>query len=107
MDAVSAISGSGPAYFFFLMEQLVQVAQELGLPKQKALTLAIQTAEGAAQMARVQPDPAALRAAVTSKGRTTEAAFRFFEKKNLGENIRAGVRAAARRAKEISHACSS
>ncbi len=101
MDAVTAVSGSGPAYFFFLIEQMSRAGQELGLPRAKALTLAVRTAEGAAQMVSAGLDPAELRAAVTSKGGTTEAAFRLFEKRRLGKIIREGLHAAARRSKEL------
>lgn len=106
MDAVTAVSGSGPAYFFFLIEQMSQAGRELGLPRAQALTLAVRTAEGAARMALTGVDPAVLRAAVTSKGGTTEAAFRLFEKRGFGKIIREGVQAAARRSKEISRKCS-
>ncbi len=102
MDAVTAVSGSGPAYFFYLMEQMIAAGVELGLSSEVARALVLGTSEGAAALAGMDPDPAGLRARVTSKGGTTEAAFRVFSKKKVGENLRAGIRAAARRAKELS-----
>lgn len=102
MDAVTALSGSGPAYFFHLMEQMARAGTELGLPAGVARRLALATALGAAALAAQGEDPAALRAKVTSKGGTTEAAFRVFERARLGNTLRAGIRAAAKRAKELS-----
>lgn len=80
MDAVTAISGSGPAYFFYLVEALVDGAQQLGLDRETATSLVVQTATGAAAMLR-QPgaDAAALRTAVTSPGGTTAAAIDVLE----------------------------
>ena len=103
MDAVTAVSGSGPAYFFYLMERMEKAGTGLGLSKQVARRLAVATAQGAAELA-VQggEDPAALRARVTSKGGTTEAAFKVFERGGLGKLLQSGIRAAARRAKELS-----
>ena len=68
MDAVTAISGSGPAYFFYFIEALAQAGEELGLPEGTARKLAVETALGAAKLAHDSPeDPATLRARVTSK----------------------------------------
>lgn len=103
MDAVTAVSGSGPAYFFYLMEQMERAGLWLGLPSSVARRLAVATAQGAAELAvRSGEDPQALRARVTSKGGTTEAAFKVFEKKGMGKALHEGIRAAARRAKELS-----
>lgn len=103
MDAVTAVSGSGPAYFFYLIEQMEKAGTGLGLPSGTAKKLAAATARGAARLATCSgEDPAALRAKVTSKGGTTEAAFKVFERKGLGNILQEGIRAAARRAKELS-----
>lgn len=102
MDAVTAVSGSGPAYFFFLMEQMIEAGVRLGLPKPAASRLVLATAAGAAELAKnTGGDPAVLRARVTSKGGTTEAAFKVFARDHLGKTIRAGIRAAAARAKKL------
>ena len=102
MDAVTAVSGSGPAYFFYLMEQMVQAGVELGLSRPVARRLAVATSTGEAALAARGEEPAALRAKVTSKGGTTEAAFRAFEKARMGKTLRAGIHAAAKRSKELS-----
>ncbi len=102
MDAVTAVSGSGPAYFFYLMEQMIQAGLELGLSKKVARHLVIETALGAAELARrAGEDPEDLRVRVTSKGGATEAAFRVFARRHLGEVLRSGIRAAAARSKEL------
>ena len=102
MDAVTAVSGSGPAYFFHLMEQMARAGTELGLQPEVARRLVLATASGTAALAARGEDPAALRAQVTSKGGTTEAAFRVFDKARLGKTLRAGIFAAAKRSKELS-----
>jgi len=80
LDAVTALSGSGPAYFFLVMEAMEAAAVELGLPKDTAHILTLQTALGAARMAMESSDtPATLREKVTSPGGTTEAALNRFE----------------------------
>ncbi len=100
LDVVTAISGSGPAYFFFLMEQMIETGVSLGLSSETARKLVFKTAEGAAKLVLIR-DPRELRAQVTSKGGTTEAAFAVFLEKRLGEVIQEGIRAAAARAKEL------
>src|SRR5690606_6608841 len=76
MDAVTAVSGSGPAYLFYLVEQMIQAGEQLGLSPAQARQLAAQTALGAAKMLSHSPDdPADLRRKVTSPGGTTEAAI--------------------------------
>ncbi len=103
LDAVTAVSGSGPAYFFFLMEQMITAGTRLGLSRQTARRLVLQTARGAAALAMASKEaPKVLRARVTSKGGTTEAAFRVFEEAGLGRILRAGIRAAAQRARRLS-----
>ena len=101
MDAVTAVSGSGPAYFFYLMEQMIGTGIRLGLSPEAARHLVLQTAVGAAKLAcQSGESPEVLRARVTSKGGTTEAAFREFEKRRLGKILEGGIQAAARRSKQ-------
>ena len=103
MDAVTAVSGSGPAYFFYLAEQMIAAAEAMGLPPEQARTLAARTALGAAKMLAESPDaPHELRRKVTSPGGTTEAAVRHMESRHVGEAIREAVLAAERRGKELS-----
>ncbi len=102
-DLVTAISGSGPAYFFLLMELLSKEAKTHGLPEKVARELAVQTAVGAGLLAKnssVGPDE--LRRQVTSKGGTTEAALRVFERKGLAGIVSKGLRAALKRGRELS-----
>jgi pyrroline-5-carboxylate reductase len=103
IDAVTAISGSGPAYFFLLMEALEQAGIELGLDAETARLLTIQTALGAARMA-VESDlpPARLREQVTSPGGTTERALAVFAEGGLCDLVGRAARAARDRATEIS-----
>jgi pyrroline-5-carboxylate reductase len=102
LDAVTAVSGSGPAYFFLLIELLETAAREQGLPADIARTLSIETAYGAGCLARQREfAPAELRAQVTSRGGTTEAALREFETADLGGIVSRAVAAATRRAAEL------
>ncbi len=103
IDAVTAISGSGPAYFFLLAEALAAAGTELGLDPATARTLAAATLHGAGLMAR-QPgaDLEQLRVEVTSRGGTTEAALRVFEDAGLRALVTAAATAAARRSRELS-----
>jgi pyrroline-5-carboxylate reductase len=102
LDAVTAVSGSGPAYFFLLIELLEAAAREQGLPADVARTLSIETAYGAGCLARErQHAPAELRAQVTSKGGTTEAALREFESADLRGIVSRAVAAATRRSAEL------
>jgi len=103
IDAVTALSGSGPAYFFLLMEALEQAGIDLGLDPETARLLTIQTALGAARMAvESEAPPARLREQVTSPGGTTERAIQVFEEAGLRELAGRAVRAARDRAAEIS-----
>jgi len=103
MDAVTAISGSGPAYFFLLMETLEQAGRDLGLSSEDARLLTIQTALGAARMAIEGGDsPETLRTRVTSPGGTTEAALGVLAAGDFGELIAKATRAAQQRAAELS-----
>lgn len=103
MDAITAISGSGPAYFFYLTEILEKTAIQMGIGRNSAKQLAVKTALGSAELLkRGGSDAEELRKRVTSKGGTTEAAFRFFTEKKLGDVLQEGIKEAAKRAKELS-----
>jgi pyrroline-5-carboxylate reductase len=102
VDAVSAISGSGPAYAFYLAEAMAAAGVELGLDEELSLLLARETVAGAGMMlAEPGADPAALRKAVSSPKGTTEAAIATFDEQGLPAIIAAGARAATDRAAEI------
>jgi pyrroline-5-carboxylate reductase len=102
LDTVTALSGSGPAYFFFLVEHMVAAARALGLDEAKARELALTTCGGAAALALQSGDsPAALREKVTSKGGTTHAAITSLQGDGVGEAIERAVKAAHRRAGEL------
>ena len=102
IDAVTAVSGSGPAYFFLLMELLEQAGIERGLPADVSRTLAVETAYGAGLMAReLTESPAILREQVTSKGGTTEAALKVFSSRDLKQIVSDAVKAAADRSAEL------
>ncbi len=102
MDAVTALSGSGPAYFFLVMEALEQAGNALGLPADTARLLALQTAFGASKMALESPDDCAtLRQRVTSPGGTTEAALKVLEERDLRGIFEAALKAARDRGVEL------
>lgn len=102
IDAVTAVSGSGPAYFFLLMEAMQKAGVELGLESETAKVLTLQTALGAARMANESSDsPAELRARVTSKGGTTAAAIASFEASRFDEIVGRALRAAYERSTEL------
>jgi len=102
MDAVTAVSGSGPAYFFLLTEHLARAAEELGLDPETAQLLARQTALGSAVMLSKSVDsPEELRRKVTSPGGTTQAAVEHLEAANVPAIFRSAVAAAARRSREL------
>lgn len=95
LDAVTAVSGSGPAYYFLFMEAMQIAAEKLGLNKEQAKQLTLQTALGAARMAIESDDDASiLRAKVTSKGGTTEQAIKTFEEKQLQDIVMQAMQAA-------------
>lgn len=103
MDAVTAISGSGPAYFFLLVEALAEAGVRLGLDRKTADSLAGQTAIGSAALLEATGRPPAdLRKAVASKGGTTEAALKVFGDKGLMMIVAEAAEAAAKRSKELS-----
>lgn len=102
IDAVTAMSGSGPAYFFYLVEQLVKAGVELGLTPEQSHLLATRTALGAAKMLSNSTDsPQELRRKVTSPGGTTQAAITHMENQKVGASIVDAVKAAERRGKEL------
>ncbi|HEX4243441.1 MAG TPA: pyrroline-5-carboxylate reductase [Steroidobacteraceae bacterium] len=102
MDTVTALSGSGPAYFFLFMEALEAAAHERGLPKDIAHQLTLETALGAAQMARQSTETlATLREQVTSKGGTTAAALAVLDTAGLQAIVARAVAAADRRSAEL------
>jgi pyrroline-5-carboxylate reductase len=103
IDAVTALSGSGPAYFFLLMEAMQEAAISLGLPPAVARDLCLQTALGSAQLALASDvDVAELRRRVTSPKGTTEAAIRQFEQEDLRGIVARALGKAAQRSKELS-----
>ncbi len=102
IDAVTAASGSGPAYFFAMIEAMVQGAEALGLDTETATRLVCQTALGAAQMTLTgDASPGTLRERVTSKGGTTAAALERFEAGDFNATIQAGMQAAYDRAQVL------
>jgi pyrroline-5-carboxylate reductase len=105
LDMVTAVSGSGPAYIYFFAESLIEGAIGLGLKRQDAEALVLQTILGAAHlMEKSSKSPAELRRDVTSKGGTTERAIEVFEKSDLPGIIAKAVQAACQRAKELGNA---
>lgn len=102
LDAVTAVSGSGPAYFFLLVEAIREAGVALGLAPETAAQLAARTCIGAAKMIEAgTADVAELRAQVTSKGGTTQAALEHLESAGLRPIFRDALAAAARRSKEL------
>ena len=102
MDAVTAVSGSGPAYVFYLVEQMIRAGVELGLDRDQARQFALQTAIGASKMLADSPEsPQELRQKVTSPGGTTQAAITHLDQKECAETIVQAIKAAARRSHEL------
>ena len=102
LDAITALSGSGPAYFFLMIEAMTEAATELGLNKDLAIQFATQTALGAARMTTESDvEPAQLRKNVTSPAGTTEAALNSFNKNNFIEIVAQAMQAANKRAAEL------
>ncbi len=103
LDTVTAISGSGPAYFFLFMESLTEAAIRLGMPHEEARLLAVQTAIGSAKLAGASDDKLSqLRNNVTSPGGTTEQAVLSFEQSGLRGVVDDAVQAARKRSVELS-----
>jgi pyrroline-5-carboxylate reductase len=102
LDAVTALSGSGPAYCFLIMEAMEDAGVQLGLPRETARLLALQTAFGAAKLAlESDEDAATLRTRVTSRGGTTEQALRVLESGGLRELMARAMTAARDRSREL------
>lgn len=105
LDAVTALSGSGPAYVFYVLEAMMQAGREMGLPESQARALAEATFDGAAALAAASPlQPAELRAQVTSKGGTTHAAITSLDDSGVKPAFVKALHAAAQRAKELGDA---
>jgi len=102
LDAVTAVSGTGPAYLFFMVESMIAAGVNVGLSKDDAVELTLTTFEGALKLLRESRDsPAQLRRNVTSPGGTTEAALGVLEKFRFKQGIIEAVAAAARRSEEL------
>ena len=102
LDIVTALSGSGPAYCFLLAELMMEAAAGLGLERETASRLAVGTLYGAGLLAHTSDgDLARLRAEVTSKGGTTEAALRVFSAADLSGTVARAIEAATRRGGEL------
>lgn len=105
LDAVTAVSGSGPAYFFYLMEAMIQAGKDLGLDERTATTLTLQTALGAAQMAVTsEQGPTQLRKNVTSPNGTTQAAIETLDAHQVSQFIQQALAAASKRSEELAAA---
>ena len=105
LDAVTALSGSGPAYVFHLIEAMLVAAREMGLPEAEARRLAVQTVAGAAALAASSSEtPEVLRKNVTSPGGTTEAAMALLESRGVKDAFVAAILAARDRARELGDA---
>ncbi|MYB88572.1 MAG: pyrroline-5-carboxylate reductase [Proteobacteria bacterium] len=103
LDAVTAVSGSGPAYFFYLIEAILEAGQSLGLNADQARQLTVHTALGAAKLVEQgDQDPHALRRAVTSKGGTTEAALEILEQQDMKKIFATAIHHAAQKAELLS-----
>lgn len=101
MDVVTALSGSGPAFFAYFLEAMVEGAVRMGLGKEDATTLAVQTILGTARLLDTGRSPSRLREMVTSPKGTTAAGLTVFEEKKLTEIVIAAIEAATNRAKEL------
>lgn len=106
IDAVTAVSGSGPAYFFLMIEEMINAAIEIGLEPEIAEQLVLQTAKGsallAAESARKGQTPAELRKKVTSPGGTTEAAIKSLEEANFAQILTKAIKRAREKSKQLS-----
>ena len=102
IDAVTAVSGSGPAYFFLLIEAMTNAGEQLGLSRTTAAQLTLQTALGASEMAIASDvDAAELRRRVTSPAGTTEAAVNSFEQQGFRDMVDTALTAASHRSSEL------
>lgn len=104
LDAVTALSGSGPAYFFYIVKQMVDAGKEMGFDEATSAMLVKQTMLGSFHLLNTANKSLdELIKAVASKGGTTEAALSFFENNNVGENLQKGIIKAKNRATELSN----
>ncbi|MHC4744374.1 MAG: pyrroline-5-carboxylate reductase [Planctomycetota bacterium] len=107
IDAATAVSGSGPAYFFFLLDRMTEAAIELGLPEDIATSLVMQTGKGACILAEKAGEdgesPADLVKRVATPDGTTEAAFNVFTEGNFGPMVNTAIKKACQRSRELSH----
>ncbi|SDR78495.1 pyrroline-5-carboxylate reductase [Paenibacillaceae bacterium GAS479] len=102
LEAVTGVSGSGPAYLYYIMESMIKAGVELGLDSALSRELTVQTMLGAAEMMRVTgEEPAELRRQVTSPGGTTQAAIALMEEHEVGLHFRSGMKRSAERAADI------
>lgn len=105
LHAVTAVSGSAPAYFFYLIENMIKAGESFGLSNQQATALAMQTALGSAQMALTSHDsPTELRRKVTSPNGTTQAAIEVMDKQHMNQIIHDAMQACVTRSQELSAA---
>lgn len=103
MDAVTAVSGSGPAYCFYFIESMLEAGEKTGLSPEEALHLTLSTVKGSLRLLEMRGEsPAGLRRKVTSPGGTTEAAIRVFDDQGLKEILISGIVAAAKRSQALS-----
>jgi pyrroline-5-carboxylate reductase len=103
LDAVTALSGSGPAYVFYFVEALVAAGAGLGLRPTRALMLTLETIKGSVKLLEhTEEEAASLRKKVTSRGGTTEAALHVLDRHNVKKHFMEAIRAAAQRSKELS-----
>ncbi len=101
MDAVTALSGSGPAFIALFIEAMIEGAETIGLNKDDARTLAVQTVLGTSKLLDTGMDPVRLREMVTSPGGTTAAGLAVFDEKKLKDTVRAAIIAARNRSEEL------
>ena len=102
VDAATAVSGSGPAYLFYLAEQMIEVAKTLGFSRDQAELLVKQTLQGASLLLQNEESASELRRRVTSPGGTTEAALKRFGEGKVEEHLREGLECAYKRARQLS-----
>lgn len=104
LDVATAVSGTGPAYIFYIAENLLEAARAHGFDEQRAQRLVRHTFQGAMELwSETGESPEVLRRKVTSKGGTTHAAVTYFQEHDIGGTFRAGVGKAYERAKELAH----
>jgi pyrroline-5-carboxylate reductase len=101
MDAVTALSGSGPAFIAYFIEAMVEGGIKMGLNREDALALAVQTAVGTAKLLDTGMSPEKLREMVTSPGGTTAAGLKVFDEKGFKDVVISAIEAATNKAKEL------